>query len=158
MTILSGMGSVPAGAAPAGYDAPVYTSSLAASLAPQRQAVLYDPATRGAVRDPATGMLRTVHWVDQAVALALTVNAGSLSANTTLGNRLRAIPRSAGPRVRAEVEDAVREALSALLDRKDIGVTSVGVASPVRGQITVVVSYVNLRLTPNVPRDIKFVF
>lgn len=158
-----GAGETWAGYAPAGTDLhPAY--SAPAVLVQTSLAALWDLATRSVPRDEATGLVKRIHWVDQAVALALGVQYGSLTSQPDLGHKLRQIKRAAGPQLVNEVEDAVRLALVDLLDRGDIAVTSLVVTTPKVSQIMVALSYVNLRLptsTPNakrLPDNITVVF
>lgn len=141
-----GAGSTLAGGALAGLD-PEDPAGTEVQVLPQG-ALLYDLTSRGVPRDPTTGLLATIHWVDQAVAVALGVKQGSLTSSTSLGNTLRAIKRAGGPQLVNQVEDAVRVALFDLLDRGDVDLVSIQVTTPTRGQIFVTVTYVNLRLNP----------
>lgn len=151
---------MPAGITPAG-DSPVSFSPKAILPAIDgKQVALFDMATRSFPRDE-NGVLRTIHWVDQAVALALGVTNGKFTAQPSLGNRMRYIRRNSPARLQAEVEDAVRIALKSLHDRQDILVTRIDVSQPVRSQTLVVVWYVNLRLetkTNQIPSNIEFLF
>lgn len=159
-TITTGAGAFPAGYGPAGLD-PVGALSTPGILVqiPGTQVALFDLASRSMPRDPA-GLVKRIHWVDQAVALALGVTNGKLTATPKLGNRLRFIQRNDPIRLEAEVKDAVRISLLALIDRRDILVTDVQVSQPVPSQILVRVWYLNLRLltTPNLPDNLSFVF
>lgn len=137
-----GAGQYPAGYYPAGFDPNVYTERKKIE---QRDPVMFDAATKGTPRD-ADGFLRTIHWVDQVVALALGISQGSFNAQSTLGNVLRRIKRSAGPTVVAAAEDAVRRALAGPLGRADIEIKKLTVDTSVRNRIFVTVVYVNLRL------------
>lgn len=137
-----GAGQYPAGYYPAGFDPNVYTDRKEAD---QKNPVLFDAATKGTPRD-ADGFLKTIHWVDQVVALALGISKGSFNAQSSLGNVLSRIKRSAGPTVPAAAEDAVRRALSGPLDRGDIEIKLLTVDTNVRNRIFVTVAYVNLRL------------
>lgn len=150
-----GAGTGAAGSAPAGADP--FTSTPPGTVV-QLDPVRYDPSTRSFPRDPDTGLIETIHWVDAAVVLALTIQNGSHASYTTLGNALRDIVRAGGPSLQSQVEDRVRIALKALLDRKDIVVTSIQTATPLRGQVVVAVSYINLRRSPTLPpKNVKLV-
>lgn len=137
-----GAGQYAAGYYPAGFDPNTVTARKKVA---QTDPVLFDLATHNTLRD-ADGLLKTIHWVDQAVALALGVDQGSFAAQSKLGNRLRRIKRSAGPTVAAQCRDAVENALSALLNRRDIAISKLAVDTAVRNRIVVTVAYVNLRL------------
>lgn len=164
MVLYLGAGSRPAGSIAAGQEVPngfsavAILPSLDAGMVP-----LFDISTKQFVRDPVTNLVKMVHWVDQAVALALGVNAGKFSAQTSLGNKIRQIRRNTPERLQSGVEDAVNVALASLLDRKDITLMSVRVTTPVVSQILVSVYYVNLRMptsTPTVstPKSLNMVF
>jgi hypothetical protein len=120
---------------------------------------LFDLKTRSVPRD-STGLIKRVHWVDQAVALALGVTNGTLSSQVGLGNALRFIRRNDFQRIIAEVTDAVRICLLDLISRRDILVTDVQVTTPVRSQIVVAVYYINLRTSDpgSIPDNIAFTF
>lgn len=153
-----GAGTSYLGAAPAGLD-PVAALSASGigTKVDGTQVALFDLATRSSPHD-ALGYVKRIHWVDQAVALALGITQGKLTSNKTLGNRLRMIPRGDLRQLQAAVEDAVRIALARLLEQRDIVVTSIVTTSPIRSQLIVVVNYVNLRLTPRTPSNISFVY
>jgi len=141
-------GTTYAGAAPAGAD-PVGAYSDPAILVQSSNAALWDVATKTVLVDDTTGLVKRIHWVDQAVALSLGVQIGAIASQPTLGHTLRQIKRSSGQKLEAEVRDAVRLALKTLLDNGDIVVTDIVTTVPVRSQIVVAVSYINLRI-PNV--------
>lgn len=138
-------GTTYAGAGPAGAD-PVGALSAPAILIQTSNAALWDVATKSVLVDATSGLVKRIHWVDQAVALALGIPIGSLSSQPTLGHTLRLIKRGDGPTLKAEVDDAVRLALKTLLDAGDIVVISVVTTTPIRSQIVVAVSYMNMRL------------
>jgi hypothetical protein len=160
-TPLTGAGTTFAGAGPAGLD-PVGSYSSPGILSPidGSQVALFDLASRSVPRDLTTFLVKRVHWVDQAVALALGITNGKLSSQPTLGNRLRLIGRNDPQRLEAEVKDAVRVALLALTSRRDIVVTNIQITQPIRSQMIVAVWYLNLRISPAVtlPDNIAFVF
>lgn len=140
-------GSYAAGSGFAGAD-PVAAWSDPPKVIQTSNAALWDLSTRTVSRDEATGLVKRIHWVDQAVALALGVPLGSLPSSPNLGHRLRLIKRAAGPQLEAQVVDAVNLALADLLERRDISLISIVVNTTTRSQIVVAVSYVNLRLNP----------
>ncbi len=156
-----GAGTAPAGEGPAGLDPVAEPSTPGILVQPDgTQVAFFDLATRSFPFDPVTGRVKRIHWVDQAVALALGVTNGTLASQSSLGNRLRFIRRNDRYRIEAEVTDAVRVALLALTGRRDIIVTSIDITQPVRSQIIVAVWYLNLRLSPTtkLPDNIQFVF
>lgn len=145
-----------AGVGLAGVD---FATTTPTSILPRSQFVPYfDLKTRTFPRDEVTGKMKLVHWVDQAVSLALGVAQGSLKSQPGLGHTLRKIKRAAGLSLKASVEDGVRVALQALVERKDIGVTSIQVSTPIRGQILVAVYYINFHTQrpKDLPKDIQF--
>lgn len=157
-----GAGTSPAGIGPAGAD-PVgdYSSTAIVDLSGGGVLVSrFDLSTHSIPVDPVTGLIKRVHWVDQAVALALGVTNGKLTSQPSLGNRLRLVQRNNRIRLQAEVNDAVRVALTALIDRGDIVVTDIQISIPVPSQTIVAVFYLNLRLSPTtkLPDNISFVF
>lgn len=160
-TTLIGAGMFAAGLGPAGLD-PVgaYSAPGILSQLDGTQVALFDLATKSVPRDATTGLVKRIHWVDQAVALALGITNRTLSSQPSLGNRLRLIQRNDPLRLEAEVKDAVRVALLALVDRRDIIVTDLQISQPVRSQTVVAVWYLNLRISPAVklPDNIAFVF
>lgn len=153
---MAGAGSGSAGVLAAGKT-PTIPEEKVVSVYNAKYVPLYDLRTRSFPRDE-TGKVKLVHWVDQAVSLALGVANGAVLSYTELGNRLRTIKRAGGPRVAAEASDAIRVALKKLTERGDIGVSEVKILLPARGQIVALVTYINLRTHPNIPRDIQFVF
>lgn len=138
-----GAGSVKAGVLGAGADAPVESGTIAPS-APPGYVPLFDIATKSFPRGP-DGRLKFVHWVDQAVALALGVFNGAHASDPDLGNRLRTIKRIAPNKLQAEVEDIVRLALKNLLDAGHIEVTQIIADGSIRGRTLTAVHYLNLR-------------
>lgn len=139
-----GAGQNPAGGVAGAFPIPGYSSK--GSIPKSEFVPLFDLKTRTFQHDE-NGYLKLVHWVDQAVSFALGISQGDHKSQPTLGNRLRAIKRAGGVTLQADVEDAVRNALSKLVERKDIGVTKMEIATPIRGMIYVAVYYINLRLS-----------
>lgn len=148
-------GTTFAGAGPAGAD-PVAPPSPTVVLVQSSNPALWDLATRSCPRDE-NGILKRIHWVDQAVALALGVRIGSIAAQPALGHRLREIKRAIpGEELQNQVNDYVNLALLDLLARGDIFLISVVASVPVQSQIVIAISYVNMRLpSPNGPSRIS---
>lgn len=115
----------------------------------------WDLSTRTVLRDEATGLIKLIHWVDQAVALALGVEQGGVTSNPELGHTLRKIKRGAAASLDNDAKDAVRQALNDLIKRGDIAVVGFATDTSRRSQLIVKVSYINLRITP--PRDTQIV-
>lgn len=138
-------GTTYAGAGPAGAD-PVGASSPTAVMVQSSNPALWDLATKQCLRD-ASGLLLRIHWVDQAVALALGIRVGSIASLPEMGHKLRQIKRAIpGQALQNQVEDYVNLALRALVDRQDIFVVRIVASVPVQSQIVIAISYMNLRL------------
>jgi hypothetical protein len=141
-----------AGTTPAGVESITIPARVTAVLP---AAILFDLSTRTFPLN-ADGTFKAIHPVDQQVALALGIQQGAIGSYTKLGNKLRAIKRGGGPQLISQVQDAVRQAVAAIVARNDILVTEVAVFTPVRGQITLSFTYVNLRLSPTaLPNTIR---
>lgn len=137
-------GSFAAGSTPAGYDS-VYASVGKVRRLPQ--ALYFDLATADFPID-ANGFYKSVHPVDQRVALSLGVLEGTLASVPELGQRLRRITRISPTRAKRAVEDVIDLALDDLIEAGDIRLERVEVDTSIRGRTLVAVNYVNLRLLP----------
>jgi hypothetical protein len=143
-------GQGPAGAqSVADYSAPGKTTKT--------NAVYWDLQTKAVLRD-SEGKVREMHWVDQAVALALGVTQGNHASDPTLGNRLRFIPRNSPDKLQNAAEDEVRRVLKDLTDRADIVLLSIETNAQVRGRLIVIVKYINRHLTPDDPSTFQFTY
>lgn len=140
-----GAGRYPAGMGPAGH-APVRGLSPRTDVAPV-VAPFFDPATRDYPLSPG-GQLQSVHPVDQAVALALSVEHGAIASDPGFGHKLRKLPRGDRASVKNAAADVVAQALKTLTDRGDVTVLGVEVELPRRGVVVVDVRYRNNRLSP----------
>lgn len=147
-----GAGDDPAGDGPAGHDALAQAAPAAQGRPPG--AILYDGARRDYVVGP-DGQYKTIHWVDQKVALALIVQERDVSAVPTLGSRLRQLQRGSKQRLQTGAEDAVRLALQPMIDAREVELISVDVTMPARGQLLVAVTYRNLILLDEQPRKVE---
>jgi hypothetical protein len=147
-----GAGDDPAGDSPAGHDAVADPGPAAQRRA--TGAILYDGARRDYVLD-ANGQYKTLHWVDQKVALALVIEERDVSAVPTLGSRLRSLTRGSRLKLQTGAEDAVRLALSQMIDAREIELVRVDVQMPARGKLLVTVFYVNLLLRDEKPREVQ---
>lgn len=157
MPVSDGAGATGAGELPMGQEAYTKASAIDSNLKSQ-YVPYFDIQTKSFIRDE-TGRLKLVHWVDQAVALALGVFNGAHAADPDLGNKINKIPRSAPNKIQAEVEDAVRIALQRLVDGKHIGVLRIETdTKTVRGRILVAVHYINRRLYLDAAKKYTFVF
>lgn len=140
-----GAGDFAAGLGPFGHD-PVGDPSTRTLVAPVA-AAFFDPSTRDYPLD-ANGRVVAIHPVDQAVALALTIELGAVGSVSDLGHELRRIPRGTQPQIASYAADAVKRALKAITDRGDATLLNVTTVSPFRGAQQVTVEYRNNRLSP----------
>jgi hypothetical protein len=131
-----------AGIGPAGQDPVLEPSRPRDAQTPV--ALKWDAATRDFLKDD-KGRFLSIHPVDQRVALALTLEEGTLSAAPDMGTRLRRARYAGGAALQREIEDIVNIALKELLDAKDIQLLSVRASTPQRGTIVTDVEYVNLQ-------------
>lgn len=139
---MSGAGGSPAGVGPAGYD-PIGAPSTQRAVTPQ-DSVQYDPSVRD-FAGTTGGYWASVHWVDQAVALALTIERGKLKSVPTQGVRYREIKRL-GDDTASQVEDMTREALALLLGSPP-KITIISIETQItRGILKIAVTYENLLL------------
>ncbi len=148
-----GAGDDPAGDGHAGHDAVPATG--AAAKGRPAGAILYDGAARDYVVGP-DGQYKTIHWVDQKVALALVIQERDVSSVPTLGSRLRSLRRGSAARLQTGAEDAVRLALQPMIDAREIELIEVKAATPSRGRLLVAVAYKNLLLIDETqPRKVE---
>jgi hypothetical protein len=147
-----GAGAFAAGAGPAGHD-PVPAPSAPTARRPDG-AIMYDSASRGWQLDQG-GQYEVVHFVDQKVALALSIGEGDLAPVSDFGNRFRRLSRLPRARLAAAADDAVRVALAQLLRDREIALLSVQVDTAVRGRLVVIVTYKNLLLPGSEARGLR---
>lgn len=142
------LGSYPLGVGPLGFDptAPASPSGLRQPLAP-----LLHPGTHDAVTLD-NKLLLGVHPVDQAVALALGVERGTIASAPSQGHSLRELEHLQND-LEAQVRQRIDQALSVLISRGDIALDSV-VTTRIEGGFVVDVSYRNLRLLPAAQRNV----
>ncbi len=110
-------GTHSSGTGSAGF-APVGAVSAAPLTQNAPKALKFNPATRDF--DITEGVYAALHPVDQRVALALTIELGSLPSAPNVGHTLRKMRRSSGPTIEADARDRVRQALKTILDAKDM--------------------------------------
>ncbi len=146
---MTGSGTYASGTGSAGFD-PVGTVSAPPLTQNAPKALKFNPATRDF--DITEGVYAALHPVDQRVALALTIELGSIPSAPNVGHTLRRMRRSSGATVEADAKDRVRQALKTLLDAEDIAIDRIEVDAETRGRVIVVVYYVNLRLGPDATR------
>ena len=134
------LGSHPFGRGPLGFDPRTTTDG---TVTPATSALLFDVSSKATLLD-ANGFARSVHPVDQEVALAIGVELGTLKSSPTVGldyERLRSATRKT---ILAVAIDAVNVALAGPLGRGDIKILGVQ-AETNAGRISLIVEYVNLR-------------
>ncbi len=144
-----------AGQGPAGATSVAVYSSP--GKVTQYTAAYWSMATKAVLRDE-NGVTRAMHWVDQAVALALGVTKGTHKSAPELGNDLRLIPRNSQQKLQTAAQDSVNRALKDLTDRQDIVLLRVETQTPQRSQLIVIVTYINRRLTPEEPTSLQLTF
>jgi hypothetical protein len=146
----SGAGYSGGGIGPAGFNPAAAPDPSKVGRPPR--AVNYDPS----IRDFTTtnGYYDAIHPVDQAVALALTIEQGSLKSAPTVGQTYRKIPRLSGASFVKQVEDRTNLALKRLLDAQQIRIVAVNVEQNTIGQTKIEVVYVNL-LTQQVVKHVN---
>lgn len=130
-----------AGSIPAGGD--VYTRSTV--VTPFTAAAKYDPNTRTMVVSTVDGSLEIVHWVDQAVALALSVPLGSVPSVPDLGLDFGAVRKANHANAQRVVQDAVSRALGRLISLKLVKLGAI-VVKWSNGTIQWITNYTNLAL------------
>lgn len=137
----SGAGGSGAGGGPSGFD-PIGSPGTQQTVVPGTS-VQFDPTARDFAGTDA-GYWKAVHWVDQSVTLALTIERGKLRSAPEMGVRYRQIKRL-GDTTQNEVEDMTLEALAHLLAQPPkIEIVSIETAQPARGQLLIAVTYRNL--------------
>jgi hypothetical protein len=140
---MSGAGYYPA----AYFDAAGVNAS--SSLSDPRRvthpvAARFDGATRTFPLDD-DGRVLASHPVDQAVALALLVEYGKMTAAPNSGTRIKKIKYAGGSRLEEEVRTYCREAVKRFTDAGDIREVSIKVDVPAAGRLNVEYNYVRLK-------------
>lgn len=136
------LGAFPLGIGPAGHDPVADAAERAADQGPL--GVFFDARTRDA-KLRTDGTFEATHPVDQRVVVALTIANGGVKSAPTAGQSFTAI-KYLGPTLEAEVKDAIRLALKAIVDARDINVIGIRVER-VEGGFVFEIDYQNLRLT-----------
>lgn len=142
-----GAGAFRAGSGPAGGSPTRRSVGLGLPNGGPR-AALYDPATKSFRLNP-DGTFVEVHEVDQGVAMALGMAAGSILAAPATGHTLLSIPRGSSPSRQNDADDRVKKALAGFVSRGDIQILNVITEVPTpdaNGRILAAVEYRNLRL------------
>lgn len=138
-----GLGLYPCGVGPCGLDPLPAASAARSSVAPS--ALMFDGASRDFPLNPDTGRYYGVTPTAQRVELALLIALGKVPAVPGLGIQLANIVPVAGPKLQADVENAVKTALAVPLQRGDIAILTIRGTSAIRGRITVYVRFQDLR-------------
>lgn len=147
-----GAGTAPAGQGGAGLN-------LLPALSPPRNvtppiSLRFDGATADFQLDD-QGRYKSIHPVDQAVALALLVRLGTLGSVPSMGAGFRNI-RKIGPTTPNQVENMARVALARLVQAQSIKILSIQVETKRKpGSIAIAVSYTNLRTNPAKPETAR---
>lgn len=145
-----GAGVLKAGDLWAGHELP----AGAVVPLPLTMAPAYDPTTRAIPYD-ADGRAQQVHWVDQTVAVLLSVAQGSIAAAPDVGTDRAQLKRATTANVQTVVDDVVRQALGKLLAQAAITILRIEVAmSPARGLLAYDVTYRNNLLADSLPRTL----
>lgn len=154
---MSGAASYSAGYGPAGFDPAQDPTVLSSDI--QGAVLFWDPATSD-FQTLDTGLLATIHEVDQEVVLALTIPLGSIPSSPETGSRFHLLPL--GKTIQADCEREASYALRRVLARNDIKIVSVKQEIVNRSALWVRVDYINLRLKdttgtrPNASTGVKF--
>ena len=140
---MSGAGSGVAGAGLAGKSAP-------ASLAPRDvrppRALYFDGASRDMLLVTATGLYRSLHPVDQKMAMALVLRRGSIPVAPDLGSTFHEIGIGEEEAMTADAIQRASQAAALLIQVGDVRITSVRCFSSRVSRVRVEVDYLNLRL------------
>lgn len=140
MPVNIGAGGYKAGLGGAGF-APV--ASLSDKLVVDApRAVNYDPQIKSFTST--NGYYDSIHPVDQAVDLALTIPLGSIKSSPTTGNTFHLIGRQSGVRLAKDAEDRARMALKRITDAGQIQILAIDVDTSVISQVKIQVTYQNL--------------
>ena len=135
----------------AGSSAGLDPAPTATTTPPAANEVYYDPAVRAWLI--ANGALAEMHWVDQSMALCLTISKGAIRSLPDLGidrARLRKVTRA---KAQAAVEAVVGEAIAHLTSKELVTVLGIDVEyAP--GELGFRVRYQNNLLPPGTPPSV----
>ncbi len=142
---MSGAGTSGCGVGPCGLD-PVSLPSDKTNI-DRVAAIKFDPSTRRFVMR-SDGQLETIHPVDQMMAIALGLPAGTLSSTPTIGHTLLDQKTSGDPSFEADAADRIRRAVAHITRRGLVRIVSITthVVDDPRGRNEHVVEYENLKL------------
>lgn len=128
----------------AGHELP----ADAVVLVPLTAAPAYDSWARTIPYD-ADGRAQQVHWVDQTVAVRLSVSKGKIAAAPEVGLDWAQLKLATTDNLDVVADDVVRQALKDLLDRRAVLLVRIlAERDGARGRIRLDVTYTN-RLLPN---------
>lgn len=140
---MSGAGSGVAGGGLAG-------KSAAASVPPRNvrppRALYFDGASRDMLLVTATGLYRSLHPVDQKMAMAMVLRRGSIPVAPDLGSTFHEIAIGAEETMTADAIQRANQAAASLLQAGDVKIDSVRCYSSQASRVRVEVNYFNLRL------------
>ena len=136
-----GLGSSPAGATPAGFDASTTTEQR---IATKIAAYKVDGSTRDYVRD-SEGRHVGQHPIDAKVWHRLRILSGSIRSAPGTGQGVGNLKWIDPLTIDAYVRDQVTLALQDMVDAGDIAVRTITTDTVVRGRVMFQVDYVNLR-------------
>lgn len=141
---MSGAGSGVAGAGLAGGSGA--SSSLAASDVRPPRALYFDGASRDMLLITATGLYRSLHPVDQKMAMALVLRRGSIPVAPDLGSTFHEIRIGEEEAMTADASQRAAQAASLLIQAGDVRIASVRCYSSNTSRVRVEVNYENLAL------------
>jgi hypothetical protein len=133
-------------------EAPVEELSDPRNVAPPI-ALVFDGETRTFLRDD-DGFLKSIHPVDQKVALALLMQQKKIAPAPKTGSTLREIKYIEPAKIETDVTDRINRALTAVLQPGDIEILKLEVLTPSRWAGSVTFQYKNLREPGSTPRTI----
>jgi hypothetical protein len=145
-----GAANFPGGFGRGGLD-PVPEVSKATAKRPPR-ALLFDGLTKDYALDD-EGRYLAVHPVDATVFQILRTVVGSIASAPSTGQTVGAIPFIDKKKIFAQVDDAVRVALKALVDRGSVQILAIIVEPRRFGAVAFEVRYLNLEATQDRQRQ-----
>lgn len=143
-------GTEPAGIGPAGHSSATGTDATPASAL---SATLFDGASKDFV-ELEDGRWQATHPIDQAVALSVLVEQGTIAGAPTVGSTLRQITHVGGKGFESDVRDRVLTSnpLARLIRQGDVVVSAVLVEQTQGGGFMAALEYFNMRDQPNKKR------
>lgn len=145
-----GAGDYDAGDTDIAGEDPIAALSAARGLIPPA-ALVFDGATRTFLSDD-DGRLKSVHPVDQKVALAVLIQQKKLSSAPDTGSTLKEIKYLDPAKIVTDATNRVNRALNAVLQPGDIEIIRIQVTQPSRWSVSILLEYKNLRDPGSAPR------